>query len=152
MLEDWFNNTIKKLKANEQVGTAGSYQTTINSIKEYKRNLQVQDITTAFLQGYEKHLTGQGKSVSTVGIYMRNLRAIVNEAIAAKLISQDNYPFKSYEIPTGQNVKKSLKDFDINRLLNHKPEKLDEERALDFWIFSYLCSGMNFADIISLKT
>lgn len=151
MLEDWFNNTIKKLKANEQVGTAGSYQTTINSIKEYKKNLQVQDITTAFLQGYEKHLTGQGKSVSTVGIYMRNLRAIVNEAIAAKLISQDNYPFKSYEIPTGQNVKKSLKDFDINRLLNHKPEKLDEERALDFWIFSYLCSGMNFADIISLK-
>lgn len=151
MLEDWFNNTIKRLKANDQVGTAGSYQTTINSIKEYKKNLQVQDITTAFLQGYEKYLTGQGKTVSTVGIYMRNLRAIINEAIAAKMISQDNYPFKGYEIPAGQNVKKSLKDFDINRLLNHKPEKLDEQRALDFWIFSYLCSGMNFADIISLK-
>lgn len=151
MLEDWFNNTIKRLKANDQVGTAGSYQTTINSIKEYKKNLQVQDITTAFLQGYEKHLTGQGKSVSTVGIYMRNLRAIINEAITAKMISQDNYPFKGYEIPAGQNVKKSLKDFDVNRLLNHKPEKLDEQRALDFWIFSYLCSGINFADIISLK-
>jgi integrase len=31
------------------------------------------------------------------------------------------------------------------------PEQVGHQRALDFWIFSYLCSGMNFADIISLK-
>ncbi|MEJ7830957.1 MAG: tyrosine-type recombinase/integrase, partial [Segetibacter sp.] len=46
---------------------------------------------------------------------------------------------------------KALKDFDINHLLNYTPEKLDHQRAIDFWIFSYLCSGINFVDIISLK-
>ncbi len=35
--------------------------------------------------------------------------------------------------------------------MNYQPVSSDWQRALDFWIFSYLCSGMNFADIISLK-
>ena len=32
-----------------------------------------------------------GKSVSTVGIYMRQLRAIINQAIDANVISSDKY-------------------------------------------------------------
>lgn len=151
MLNDWFNDYIKKLKANDQVSTAGIYQTSLNSIKEFKNNLQLQDVTSNFLHSYEKHLLSQGKTTSTVGIYMRNLRTIINLSIAAGLISQDKYPFKNYEIPAGQNVKKALKDFDINHLLTYTPQELDQKKALDFWIFSYLCAGINFADIISLK-
>ena len=151
MLDDWFNDYIKKLKANDQVSTGGIYQTSFNSIDGFKKNLQLQDITPTFLHSYEKHLAGQGKSTSTIGIYMRNIRTIINLAIAAGLISQDKYPFRNYEIPAGQNVKKALKDFDINHLLNYNPVLLDQKKALDFWILSYLCSGINFADIISLK-
>jgi integrase len=151
MLTDWFTTTTNTLKANDQVGTAGTYQTTINSINDFKKNLQIHDITPAFLQSYEKHLLSEKKSLSTVSIYMRNLRSIINKVIKDKLISRDAYPFKSYEIPTGQNVKKALKDFDINNILTHIPEKGDQRKAIDFWIFSYLCSGINFADIISLK-
>ncbi len=151
MLADWFNVAIKEFKANDQVGTAGTYQTTINSIASFKNNLQIQDITPAFLTSYEKHLLSENKSLTTINIYMRNLRAIINAAIKQKSLSKDNYPFAQYEIPTGQNVKKALKDFDINLLLQYKPEKDDHKKALDFWLFSYLCSGINFADIISLK-
>ncbi len=151
MLEDWFTCTINRLKENDQVGTASSYQTTINSINAFKNKLQIHDITPAFLLSYEKHLRGQSKSLSTISIYMRSLRAIINETIAAKIISRDNYPFNEYEIPTGQNVKKALKDSDINQLLNYQAKRSDHQKAIDFWIFSYLCSGMNFADIISLK-
>ncbi|MBC7749810.1 MAG: phage integrase SAM-like domain-containing protein [Methylotenera sp.] len=151
MLDDWFNDYIKKLKLNDQVSTGGIYQTSFNSIDGFKKNLQLQDITPTFLHAYEKHLAGQGKSTSTIGIYMRNIRTIINLAIAAGLISQDKYPFRNYEIPAGQNVKKALKDFDINHLLNYNPVLLDQKKALDFWILSYLCSGINFADIISLK-
>jgi integrase/recombinase XerD len=151
MLDDWFSETIQKLKANDQIGTAGSYNTTINSINSFKKKLQLQDITCSFLIQYEKHLLKQGSSTSTVGIYMRNLRAIINKAIVAKVLSPESYPFKTYQIPTGQNVKKALKDFDINLLLKYEATKPDWKKALDFWIFSYLCNGMNFADIIALK-
>jgi hypothetical protein len=89
ILADRFKNTINKLKTNDQVGTASSYQTTINSIDGYKKNLQIQDITPAFLKSYEKHLLGEQKSLATIGIYMRNLRANINEAIKADLVSKD---------------------------------------------------------------
>lgn len=151
MLNHWFDDYIKSLKANGQIGTAISYNTTINSINDFKKNLQVHDITLNFLQAYERHMLSEGKSTSTVGIYMRQLRAIINQAIAAGIMSQDKYPFKKYEIPSGRNIKKALAESDISLLLNHNPEKLDERKALDFWILSYLCNGMNFADIITLK-
>ena len=60
-------------------------------------------------------------------------------------------PFTDYKIPTGQNVKKALKDSEISKLLSYSPENLDHRKAIDFSIFSYLCSGINFADIISLQ-
>lgn len=82
---------------------------------------------------------------------MRNLTAIINDAITAKQFSKDNYPFAEYEIPSGSNVKKALKSNDIEKLLSYKPSHADCERALDFWILSYVCNGMNFADIIALK-
>ena len=151
MLKHWFDAYIEKLKANDQVGTAISYQTTINSILGFKKNLQVFDISPSFLHDYEKHLLKDGKSVSTVGIYMRQLRSIINQIISEEVIAQEKYPFKKYQIPAGQNIKKALSQKDITLLLNHKPEKEDEQKALDFWLLSYLCNGMNFADIISLR-
>ena len=50
MVTDWFTNTVTKLRGNDQVSTASSYQTTINSMNLYKKNLQIHDVTPAFLQ------------------------------------------------------------------------------------------------------
>ena len=150
-LTTWFENYIKELKANGQIGTANAYNTTINSINGFKKGLNLQDITPLLLQGYEKHLLSSKKSVSTISIYMRQLRTIINQAITAGSFPSEMYPFRKYEIPAGRNVKKALSEKDISNLLNHRPIKKDEEKALDFWILSYLCNGMNFADIIELK-
>ncbi len=142
---------INELHEKGRVGTAIAYRTTINSLNLYKKGLYLQDITPALLGDYEKHLTDAGKSYTTVSIYIRQLRAIINQAINASVLSAENYPFRKYEIPSGRNVKKALSEKDIQKILNHTPEKADEQKALDFWILSYLCSGINFADIIELK-
>jgi hypothetical protein len=50
-----------------------------------------------------------GLSKSTIGIYLRPLRAIYNEAIEAGFAKGDkSYPFgrRKYQIPSGRNVKK----------------------------------------------
>lgn len=47
MLADGFANTINKLKANDTAGTGSSYQTTINFLKGFKRNLQISDVNKA---------------------------------------------------------------------------------------------------------
>ena len=150
-LQHWFDEYIKKLKSKNCIGTAIAYKTTINSINLFKKNLHLQDITPNFLEEYEAFLSDAGKSNTTISIYIRQLRAIINQAINANIFPQEKYPFKKYEIPSSQNVKKALQADDLSKILNYKPQKQDEERALDFWIFSYLCSGINFADIIELK-
>lgn len=150
-LQYWFNNYIEKLHSKGNVGTAIAYRTTINSINLFKKNLHLQDITPTLLEEYETFLVSNGKSLTTVSIYVRQIRAIINQAISLGVFPQEKYPFKKYEIPTSRNVKKALSSNDLKKLLNHKPKKEDEKKALDFWILSYLCSGINFADIIELK-
>lgn len=150
-LQHWFDEYIIKLKSKNCIGTAIAYRTTINSINLFKKNLHLQDVTTNFLEEYESFLSDAGKSNTTISIYIRQLRAIINQAIDANVFPQEKYPFKKYEIPSSRNVKKALTNDDIKKLLNHKPKKDDEQKALDFWILSYLCSGINFADIIELK-
>lgn len=146
-----FDGYIQELKENGQVGTAISYSTTINSIESFKKNLTVHDITPRFLQTYEEFLLKNGKSVTTVGIYMRQLRSLINQAVRLKLVSADNYPFRAYKIPTSRNIKKALSKEDLYKLINYEPMDPRVKKALDFWLFSYLCNGMNFADIAYLK-
>lgn len=150
-LKYWFNKYVSQLNESGRIGTSISYNTTINSINSFRKNLSLHDITPGLLQDYENHLLSEGKSVSTVGIYMRQLRAIINQAIDAGVISSDKYPFKKYQIPAGRNIKKALSEAELNKLLSYKPLTANAQKAIDFWLFSYLCNGMNFADIIELK-
>ncbi len=150
-LQVWFDDYIKVLEAKERVGTAASYKTTINSLNEFKKGLHLQDITPGFLESYEAHMLKNEKSVSTIGIYLRQLRAIINQAIEASALPADKYPFKKYTIPAGRNIKKALVNDDVERLLAHIPERADQQKAIEYWTISYLCSGINFADIIQLK-
>ncbi len=151
LLADWFKSIIAVFEKNQQVGTASIYKTTMNSISKFKKNLVLHDITPHFLMSYEAYLKSEDKSLTTISIYMRNLRAIINDAIDAKILSKDNYPFARYEIPSGNNVKKALKNSDMEKLLTFNPQDINQRKALDFWLLSYLCNGMNFVDIILLK-
>jgi integrase/recombinase XerD len=150
-LQYWFEKYIAQLNYAGQIGTSISYKTTINSINAFKKHLSLHDVTPTFLLDYENHMLKEGKSISTVGIYMRQLRAIINQAIDANVISSDNYPFKKYQVPAGRNIKKALNEADLKKLLNYQPDTEHKQKAIDFWLFSYLCNGMNFADIIELK-
>lgn len=148
-LEHWFKEYISQLEAQGREGTRISYQTTFNSFNVYKKNLCLPDITKEFLQGYEAHMTKLGKSSSTIGIYLRQLRTIINQAIEKGCLKQESYPFKGFDVPGARNVKKALTDAQLKTLLNYIPADKNK-MAFDFWIFSYLCNGMNFTDIAHL--
>ena len=88
-----FNETIAKLKAQGKVGTDDNYQSSISSLRSFKKNLRYEDINDVFLYQYEQCMLNRKLSITTVGIYCRSLRAIFNEAIYRKIISRDYYPF-----------------------------------------------------------
>lgn len=67
-------------------------------------------LTPDWLNNYEKWMLDDGKSVSIVGIYMRNVRTMMNIAIEQGLLNHDAYLFGKikYIIPPARNVKKAL--------------------------------------------
>jgi integrase/recombinase XerD len=154
----YYSEMINSFKQKGSFGTASNYTCSMESLRKFKSKLTFIDITVEFLDAYENWLISNGKSISTVGIYLRPLRSVINSAIADEVLSKDyNYPFGSknkhkYQIPTGKNTKKALTLAEIKLLFNYISDIGSwEEKALDFWIFSYLANGMNMKDIANLR-
>jgi integrase/recombinase XerD len=154
-LEVAYEAYINELRANEQFGTAKSYQDSSNTLKRFRPGkLGFEDITKEFLNDFEKWMVGRGRSLSTVGIYLRPLRTIFNIAISSGAIRAELYPFgrRKYVIPTGRNMKRALNIDQLRQIFHYKAEPGSSlEKAKDFWLFSYLCNGMNMADIARLR-
>ncbi len=151
-----YEDFIKKLKEDNRIGTAVSYECSLNSLKDYTEKaggLSFEDVTIDFLNKYESWMLQNSRSITTVGIYLRALRAIYNEAIQTGIVSKDLYPFgkNKYEIPTGKNIKKALVIEEVGKIYHYKPESEAEAQARDFWLLSYLGNGMNIKDIALLK-
>lgn len=151
-----FERYINQLKREGRAGTASSYQCATNSLQNYhgkKIVLTYRDIDPQWLKGFEQWMIGSGNSITTVGIYLRSLRTIYNQAVEDGAIDREVYPFtkRRYQIPTGRNTKKALTLADIEKIFHYDAEPGSaEERARDLWIFSYLCNGMNPKDMARL--
>jgi integrase/recombinase XerD len=137
------------------IGTAINYRCSMRSLKKYCGKLTYIDLTPELLRDYENHLLSEGKKVTTIGIYMRPLRAIINEAIALGYLARELYPFgrRKYVIPEGRNPKKALNESDFKKVWSYECNDAFgfEARSRDFFILSYLCQGANFKDLLLLR-
>jgi integrase/recombinase XerD len=152
-LIEFIEGLIKeKINANK-ISTASSYQSTLTALKSFSKKVNFSDINTDFIINFHSHMLSEKKSETTIGIYMRTFRAILNLAIEKKHFPKELYPFdnRQYSIPTGANPKKALTSSEIKSLLEYNPISIQESRALDFFMLSYLCNGINTKDILLLK-
>lgn len=154
-LNDGVNSIYEKhmqaLNDEGRISTARSYQDSLTSMLSYKKNLKVSQITPDFLKGYEKWMTDNGRSLTTVGMYVRALRTIFNMAIENEVIDSSKYPFKKYTIPAPQKISRTLKKEEIKQIINYTAKRDADAVALDYWVFSFISNGMNFKDIALLK-
>ena len=154
----YFVKQIDQFESNLQFGSASSFRSAMLSFKEYKgENIPFSEITPKFLNDYEKWMVEKGKSITTVSIYCRSLRKIVNNAIQKGDANIENYPFGRmerglYSIPESRNIKKGLKLSDLKKIYTYKSKPCTPEQYYkDLWVFSYLCSGLNMKDVCLLK-
>lgn len=155
-LKYWINEYEKQGRP----GTASTFSNTLKSWEQfYKRSiLPFSSITPKLLNEYELWMrSDMKKSITTVAIYMRNIRRLFNLAIKARELTPEFYPFGDsdnglYKIPETRNVKKALQLQDIKKIFQYDTlEGSPEQLYRDLWCFSYLCNGMNLADIMRLK-
>ncbi|MCE7043960.1 site-specific integrase [Dyadobacter sp. CY312] len=148
------NDYVKKLEVEGRVSTSQSYDNALVSLRKYKPKLKFEEVTPDFLDGYERKMIADGKSRTTVGIYLRSLRTVYNQAIDSGVVKRELYPFKKtkFQIPAGENVKKALTLSEIEKVFRYSaPPASSMDKAKDFWIFSYLCCGLNLKDICRLR-
>lgn len=155
-----YRDCIRRQREAGRVNTASSYELSLKSLLAYAasksrrepRHLPFEQLTADFLHGYERWMLSRGKSLTTVGIYLRPLRAVFNAAIEAGDVARELYPFgrRRYQIPAGRNVKKALNKEELGKLFRQEARIPEQERARDLWFFSYACNGMNMKDIAHL--
>lgn len=158
---DAYQIAIDENRSHGHVGNADNYQNSLNSIKKFvneellkkSNTLLFTEITPVWLQRYEEYMKKNGKSTTTISMYVRALRAIFNSAITNGDINSKIYPFgkekTKYKVSSVRKVKKNLKQSDLKKLFEATGSP-EQERARDFFFFSYNCSGMNFKDIANL--
>jgi integrase/recombinase XerD len=154
-IQSFFDNKSKELDSLNKIQTATLYRATIKSLLEYDKNISFDKITPKYLKKYETWMLSDEKnnSYTTLGMYLRNLKHIINLALEKRIVKK--YPFGKteglYQIPKGKTTKKALTISEIDKLFKYEPENRNEFIALNYWLFSYLCNGMNMVDIANLK-
>lgn len=150
----YYEETIDQMKREGRAGTASNYSSSMNSLKKFSPKLPLGNVSVEFLRDYENWLLSKGKSDSTVGIYLRPLRAIINQAIEDGSFLREYYPFgkRRYQIPATRNPKKALTLEEIGKMVSYEAESGSwYEKARDIFIFSYFANGINIKDILLLK-
>lgn len=128
-----FDSKIKELYKNDQIKTAKSYESSLKSFSlfvnprnpEAVTNLHIIAITVDWLKSYENYMLSKENSYSTIGIYVRNLRAIVNIILENNAQFKKYYPFgngKLYQIPSTKKPK-SFKEREYKNSLQLRPYK-----------------------------
>ena len=64
-------------------GTAHVYRSSLNAIIAYRGtdDFAFNEVTSAWLKGFEVYLRGRGCSWNTVSTYLRTFRAVYNRAV-----------------------------------------------------------------------
>ena len=145
-----FKAKISSLENEGRAGTQLYYNSVLNSITAIcGEQIKFSDITANWLRNYERHLLKEDKTYTTVGIYMRGIRAIINEAKQSGIVKESQYPFgkSRYEIPTSEGRKLALTMQQIKTVVTYTDGREATERYRDLWFFSYLCNCINFTDM-----
>ena len=164
---------INGLKIEERFGYASSFESTLRAMKEFHENKKFEyksrqkvetrtndylsgkplffvDINSKWLKNFELWLHKDGKSKSTIGIYIRNIRVLFNIALRVHKINAE-YPFDNYKPKTASGRKTALTANQISLIANYKTEDPQGQFYRDIFMFSFLANGMNLTDIARLK-
>lgn len=149
-----FRAKIDRLDKAGQVGNMMVHDTTLKGIERFGgTNIRFGAVTVSWVSRYADFLRAEGKAQTTISIHLRTLRAILNEAKRCGMIKEAQYPFGRgrYEIQAGEGRKMALTLEQIGQIARYKDGSDATAKYRDYWLFLYLCNGINVADFVKLR-
>lgn len=144
---------ISRKREEGHLSLAVKYQTSLRSLHRFldDRPLTFDDIDSSLMLSYESYLKNRGRCPNTTSFYMRNLRAIYNQAVEQGLTSQ-HHPFARVYTGIAKTVKRAVNIREVQKI---KAQRLPPDSTSDFsrniFLFSLYTCGMSLTDIAHLK-
>lgn len=149
-----FREKIDTLKATGRIGSMVVYRGVLLGLERFGgTHIRFDAVTPSWLGRYSSFLLSEGKTQTTVAIHLRHLRAILNEARKRGIIRDAQYPFgrDRYEIQEGEGRKMALTLEQIGQISRYDDGSETTAKYRDYWLFLYLCNGINVADFVRLR-
>ena len=149
-----FRAKISAFNQQGQVGTATVYDTILKGIERFAgAHIPFDAVTPSWLGKYVAFLSSEGKTQTTAAIHLRHLRAILNEARRQGIVKEAQYPFGRgrFEIQEGEGRKMALTLEQIGQIARYDDGSEATAKYRDYWLFLYLCNGINVADFVRLR-
>lgn len=164
-----FKSRLQMLESSGRVGTRetdkhsfGAFERFLNTQKKNIKTFDLKSLDVPLLESYENWLRNKGSfdpeerncSDTTIGIYMRSIRTVVNKAIADGVLDSKYYPFGKNKYSIGDKLAKTSSNRAVSKELILKMATLDLKGkamiAAKVFLFTYYNRGINLADIANL--
>lgn len=142
---------VEQMRKEERYGNMQIIQCALNTFERFAGNhIPYSEITPIWLRRYEQYERKRGLSQTTISIHLRQLRVVFNDGVKLGIIKPSADPFRRFQIQCGEGRKLALTLQQIKMLVDYSGNKT-LEKYRDYWLFIYLCNGINIADLIRLK-
>lgn len=141
---------MKELRRDRTVET---YTTTLNSFTRFLegKDIPFKSLTSSLVDQYQVWLQEKGLTRNTTSFYMRNLRAIYNQAVDRGLAPPTD-PFRHVYTGVDKTRKRALPLSVIRRIKAlDLSTRTDLSFARDMFLFSFYTRGMSFIDMSYLR-
>lgn len=153
-LNELFRAKIADLEIESRVGSVVAYRGVLKRIEAFAGDkIPLLSVGVGWCNKFTKHLISKDYSATTIAITMRHLRAVLNEAKRLGMITVTQYPFGRgrYEIQESEGRKLALTLEQIGEIARYDDGSDVTAKYRDYWLFLYLCNGINMADFVTLR-
>lgn len=155
----WFEQFLKN---NENIigeGRNAFVAQVFKNLKRYRQTLSLEQLDLQFLNEYRAYLLefgsrnrlGGGISINTVRVYFQTIRAVYRLALGSGAIEYHKNPFNGLLLRSKKVRQPRLNYAQVLQFYNADLPKPQQRIVRDWWIISYFCDGMRFADLIKFN-
>lgn len=141
----------QRKEAAKKASTYLSYDSAINRMKTYDPLISMrtfEDIDEAYLRKMDEAWAKDGLTTNSRAVYMRNIRAVFNDAIDDELTT--NYPFRKFSIKKAPTKKRNLSVQELRMLRDYPIVNEFQEKYRDMFMLCFYLRGINMVDLLGL--
>lgn len=117
----------------------------------FGETLRLKDMSYIALNEFERFLSKQGQSNTTINIRMSHLKALLNAAVNEGVVEYKIFPFRNYKMPQ-KNVRDiCISKSELAKLRDAEFDGVSARRmtvARDLFLLSFYCAGINLTDLM----